>query len=93
MIKFKQAFNYRSGFNTKFTLPVIDKSSIAYKLPQKDIAHIEICDAFKSYSSVNFNKYENTINSVPSSSLICIVLGFLTQIINQNYTIYPSTFL
>lgn len=91
-IKFKQAFNYGSGFNTNITLPVIEESSIAYKLPQKDITHMEIYNAIESYSSANSNKYENTINSVPCSFPSSMVLGFLTQITNQNYTIYPGSF-
>lgn len=94
MIKFKQAFNYGSGFNTSIILPEISESHKAFEIIKSSgnttFTHGELYQNISSFET-NF-KYENVLNSAPSFYPISISLGLLGNMLNKNYVVIPGTY-
>ena len=94
MAKFKQAFNYSTGFNTNIELPEIQEDWNAFEIVRSDgslsFSHSDIMS--KIHNSNNSLTYSTVINSAPGFYPISFTLGFLNNLLNKNYTVFPGTY-
>jgi hypothetical protein len=93
MLKFKQAFNYSTGLSSSINLPLIDSDTIAYEINRPNSEKITLShhDIFSVNES---DKLENStvVNSAPTFYPSSIGLGFLAQLRNKNYVVYPGSY-
>ena len=94
MAKFKQAFNYGSGFNTNIDLPEVHENWNAFEIVRSGsslyLSHSDIMS--KIQNSNNSLTYSTVINSAPGFYPISFTLGFLNNLLNKNYTVFPGTY-
>lgn len=95
MIKFKQAFNYSSGFNTNIDLPEISENLNAFEIirpgnSKVEMSHNEVYDKITSFNH-GFN-YGISVNSAPCFYPVSLSIGLLGNLVNKNYVVFPGTY-
>lgn len=95
MIKYKQAFNYGTSFNTTISLPEISENTEAFEVIRPDSNKIELShsDVFSKISNFNYGmNYGISINSAPCFYPVSLSIGLLGNLLNKNYVVFPGTY-
>lgn len=90
MIKYKQAFNYSTGFNSSINLPIINNNDTAYYIDKSVLTHGDLYSKIPNDRSGNV--YLNTVNSVPVTIPSSLIHGFISQVNSQSYTVFPGSY-
>lgn len=97
-VKFKQAFNFSSGFKTNINLPEIKENSNVFEIFRSssdkneriNLNHGSLMDKLRN---TNLNQeYINVVNTAPIFYPANFVLGFLRNLISKNFVVLPATY-
>lgn len=95
MIKFKQAFNYATNFNTNIKLPEIKEDINAFEIIRSNDSVISLnhgqVDSVVSNTNIDLS-YGTVVNSAPGFYPISLTLGFLANLSKKNYVVFPGTY-
>lgn len=96
-VKFKQAFNYSTGFKTNINLPEIKENSNVFEIYRSNdkngrisLTHGDLMDKIRSNNSVT--EYINVVNTAPIFYPSNFVLGFLRNLLSKNFIVIPATY-